>query len=208
MTSWSQPITGQYLVGFWPIRVHHSLWLWWYYCGTRWTIVDYSGVTMKYWLALGQRGHTFNDRQHFWCSPRKKWSEIITKTKYKSRVITSPGLSFLLRNPDIYGVTFNTFNGQFVSYFMASTIKLNCCAANVCISPSPHRTSQLNYSLFKFDPKSLSQIQSTGYDRLDMSIWPCHHQWPNTHGSIFNNNANSIRWKKMFRGSISIPSNF
>ena len=143
--SWSQPITGQYLSG--RILTNESAplsLLWWYYCGTRWTIVDYSGVTMKYWLALGQRGHTFNDRQHFWCSPRKKWSEIMTKTKYKSRVITSPGLSFLLRNPDIYGVTFNTFNGQFVPYFMASTIKLNCCSVNVCTSPSP-TISQLNY---------------------------------------------------------------
>ena len=64
-------------------------------------------------------------------------SVMMTKTKYKSLVIISPVLSFLLRNPDIYGVTFNTFNGQFVSYFMGSTIKLNCCAANVCISPPP-----------------------------------------------------------------------
>ena len=106
--------------------------------------VDYSGVTMKYWLASGQRGHTFNDGQHFWCWPGKNWSEMITKTNYKSSLIIPPVLSFLLWNPDIYGVTFNTFNGQFVSYFMASTIKLNCCAANVCISPST-TISHLNH---------------------------------------------------------------
>ena len=145
--SWSQPITGQYLSG--RILTNESAplsLLWWYYCGTRLTIVDYSGVTMKYWLASGQRGHTFNDEQHFWCWRGKNWSEMTTKRNYKSTLIIPPALSFPLRNPDIYGVTFNTFNGQFVSYFMASTIKLNCCAANVCISPSDISTSPYHQS--------------------------------------------------------------
>ena len=108
---------------------------------------------MKYWLADRQPGHTFNDGQHFWCWPTTKTglrSVMMTKTKYKSRVIISPVLSFLLRNPDIYGVTFNTFNGQFAPYFMGSTIKLNCCAALVCISPS-HTISQLKESCPNID---------------------------------------------------------
>ena len=114
-----------------------------------WCIVE-CRVTMKYWLAARQPGHTFNDRQHFWCSHSKNWSGLITKTNYKSRLIISPVSGYfpfsceILIFMDLH--TFNTFNGQFVSYFMASTIKLNCCAANVCISPSP-TISQLNYRL-------------------------------------------------------------
>ena len=120
-------------------------------CGT----VDYSGVTMKYWLAKGQRDHTFNDGQHFWCFHLTKRGLISErKKKYKSLVIIPPVLSFLLRNPDIYGVTFNTFNGQFVSYFMASTIKLNCCAPNVCISPTPPTPA----------PHTISQLQDSQSD--------------------------------------------
>ena len=60
-----------------------------------WSIVEYSGVTMKYWLAARQPGHTFNDRQHFWCSHSKNWSGLITKTNYKSRLIISPVDTFL-----------------------------------------------------------------------------------------------------------------